>query len=799
MKKGFSLFICIMAVFCFMGFNLSANAQGTVRISFVFDGPSPANNYFLDKFKVSIKKSMKDSNVLFPKELIYTADWTEKGVAQKCNQALSSNATTVVALGYLSSKYMTSLKNKRKMVVTVDQYGLRDFGSGFFSPVDQFTNKLELFHRITKFNRVAIMMNPKYYNTQKNWDTVIKNKLKDKSINLVVVPVSNDVNVTMSRIPQDVDAALILPQFTLTMEELTSMFDKMSERKIKTFSVLGESDVNAGCMIGSGALDLDRKVAEATSFNIKSVLNGKKIAPEKLMFYEDDILYVNMDTCEKVGYEPPLRLLNASKVISKKPVKVYNLSAVFNKLDEQNMDIEQKSYLVKAAKKASLAAKLRYLPSATVNLGWQRYNDSYAESAALLIPQSTGVFSIGVDQVIYSPALVTNILIKNKKVKFEKAEYKVTEQNMGIDIANLYLDTIILRNRIAVQREYVKESREILGIARVREKMGYCGKEEIMRWASQLSIAEQTLLDMTADYKNLKVSISKMLNEQQNANFELADLKANDPAFFTSQINILDYVRTPKALENFTKMLVDESFNVSPELVKLRTAIGMKKNERSMYVQKFILPDAKVSYEFTSLMGRKYGADNAGPIPGRVITPGAGVTGYSLTTLPLYAMHSSPSYSRFGIFAQWKPIEGGTKIAEIQRINAELEQLNAQEVAIKLELESRVRSVINKAIAAYFSIEKDYKAAFTSKENFDKVKSEYLMNKYTSITQVLDAEDTYFSSKLRAANSQNEFFKQLVWVQRALCSINWTKAEPASKDWIEKVKSTLVAESDFKL
>ena len=304
---------------------------------------------------------------------------------------------------------------------------------------------------------------------------------------------------------------------------------------------------------------------------------------------------------------------------------------------------------------------------------------------------------------------------------------------------------------------------------------------------------------MTADYKNLKVSISKMLNEQQNANFELADLKANDPAFFTSQINILDYVRTPKALENFTKMLVDESFNVSPELVKLRTAIGMKKNERSMYVQKFILPDAKVSYEFTSLMGRKYGADNAGPIPGRVVTPGGGVTGYSLTTLPLYAMHSSPSYSRFGIFAQWKPIEGGTKIAEIQRINAELEQLNAQEVAIKLELESRVRSVINKAIAAYFSIEKDYKAAFTSKENFDKVKSEYLMNKYTSITQVLDAEDTYFSSKLRAANSQNEFFKQLVWVQRALCSINWTKAEPASKDWIEKVKSTLVAESDFKL
>lgn len=126
---------------------------------------------------------------------------------------------------------------------------------------------------------------------------------------------------------------------------------------------------------------------------------------------------------------------------------------------------------------------------------------------------------------------------------------------MGIDVANLYIDTLILRNQIGVQQEYVKEARENLAIARVRAKMGFCGNEEVMRWASQLSISEQKLLEMTADYKNVKVAISKFLNEKQNANFELKDLKANDPAFYTSELNILDYVRTPRALEQLLKCL----------------------------------------------------------------------------------------------------------------------------------------------------------------------------------------------------------------------------------------------------
>ena len=53
--------------------------------------------------------------------------------------------------------------------------------------------------------------------------------------------------------------------------------------------------------------------------------------------------------------------------------------------------------------------------------------------------------------------------------------------------------------------------------------------------------------------------------------------------------------------------------------------------------------------------------------------------------------------------------------------------------------------------------------------------------------------------KINAVNSQYEFFKELLWVQRGLISINWTKATPNAKKFIEGIPKVLAAEPDFSL
>ena len=51
-------------------------------------------------------------------------------------------------------------------------------------------------------------------------------------------------------------------------------------------------------------------------------------------------------------------------------------------------------------------------------------------------------------------------------------------------------------------------------MARVRQKTGKCGNEEIMRWAGQVSEEEKKLLGMQAELKNIKVHVNKLLNKK---------------------------------------------------------------------------------------------------------------------------------------------------------------------------------------------------------------------------------------------------------------------------------------------
>lgn len=795
MRKVFATLLVILLFFSSLGPVCAIQESGftpqkkivykpncrTIKYAFIFDGPSDKNEEVLKQFQQVITQSTApDYKAEFPKNLVFVGDWTRNSVHELSEKATASDATVIISLGYLSTMHYTHTRNRNKFVITLDQYGLRDLGEGFFNPVQQSVKGVYAFKKLVNFNKTAILMNENYYSTRKDWNKFIAPKLKD--INYVVLPATDDIDKTIASIPSDCDAVVLTPLFNISVEKRKDLISKLNSKNLPTYSTLGKEDVQYGVLLGSGAYDLDRKIAEATSFNIKGVLNGEVKKSEKIQFYEDEIYYINKDTADTIGYQPHLRVLNNAEIISSKPSKIYDLTAVFSALEKQNLDIERKRLLVKAARRSATSAALKYLPTFGITLGYQQYNESYADSARLSIPEKTGILQLGIEQVIYSPALVTNILIKKKSLDFSKSEQFLTEQNMGIDVALAYIDALMLEKMIQIQKEYVKESREVLAMARVREKQGYCGKEETLRWASQLNVNEQKLLDMTAEYKNIKIAINKLLFEDQKENFELAELTAMDPAFYVREIPIIDYVSTPKTLEQFTQMLIEEAYRVAPELEKLKAAIKMKEYERNMYYQKFILPDAKLSYTYTSLMDRQFTR------PMAVTTP--------LGMIPIG--NPNATNGQLGIFAQWKPFEGGTKIAEIMRIQAEKDELLRYQDEAKTEIEKQIRDIINRAIASYFSIEKNYKAMYASQENYYEVKQMYLRGK-APIAQVIDAQHIYLDSKLAAINSQYKFFQQLVWVQRAICAVNWSTASPESHAFIQKVKDNLDRWEDISL
>ncbi len=803
--------LLIAVMFTMPGFAITETKVPTnaknIELAFVFDGPSDKNAVILNKFQTTITRSLlPDYKANFPKDLIFTGDWTEKGAVTVSEKALASRARMVISLGYMSSNYYSAKKNKNKYVVTIDQYGLRDFGDKFFNPIQQMTNDFITFQKLVPtIQKTAILINENYYKTNKNWDAVISKKLQEKKCNLkyTVVPVNSNINASLAKLPKDVDSVFVTPLYNLSTAQRKDLYKLINTKKLPSYSSVGKEDVELGALLGTSTMDVDKKLAEATSFNIHGVLHGNVVKNEKIPFYDDKIIFYNSDTGEALGYTPPVRLLIQSITISHKEIPECDLTLLLNTLDDNNLDMLRKQYLVSAARRSVASAYLRYLPTLRLDLGYQTYNSSYATSYAD-IPTRVGAFTIGMDQVLYSPDLVTNIIVKHKKLKFNKAEEALTKANTEYSMANLYIDTLILQNMIKVQSELVQEMRENLAIARVREKTGKCGNEEVLRWAGEVSEAEKKLLSMQADFKNIKVHINKLLYKNQTGDFKFKPLVADDPAFFTSDLHIIDHVRDPKKLAKFTDMLVQEVIYLSPETTKLKAAIAMKKAEMSNYAQKFIMPNAKMSLEYTTQFDRNIPYETQGHNQLKAVQASTAVsqTGNPALFGPVWA--SSPYLGlnensfRFLVGAQWKPIEGGHKIAEIARCKAELNELNAYMAEVHTEIEMQVRSVVNRAIAKYFIIEKSYKAMFAQAENYQTVKTKYLLGE-VPINQVADAQNLYFAAKIDALNSQYEFFKELVWVQRGLLSINWTKASDEAKNWIKGIPAILPAEADFAL
>ena len=810
----------------------SPNAK-TIELAFVFDGPSDKNAEVLQLFQKTITRSLApDFRASFPKDLIFTGDWSEKGARAVADRALSSRARMVISLGYLSSDYYNEKKNKNKFVMTIDQYGIRDFGAKTFNPIAQNVIDLITFKKLVpNMHKTAILMNENYYRMKSNWHDSISKKLKEKQcdIDFVVIPVNNNVQASLSKIPNDVDSVFVTPLFNITKEQRKAVYNYVNNKKLPSFSTVGQEDVEIGAMIGTSAADVDKKLAESTSFNIYGVLKGNAVKNEKIPFFDDKVIFFNSDTAEAVGYVAPLRLLNNCIIITHKELPKYSLGTLLDTLDASNLDMVRKRFLVSAARRSVASAYLRYLPTLRLDLGYQTYNSSYAESYAG-VPTRAGAFTFAIDQILYSPDLVTNIIVKHKKLKFDKAESVLTQANMEYQTGNLYIETLMLENMIKVQRESVQESRENLAIARVRQKTGKCGYEEVLRWAGEVSEQEKKLLSMEAEYKNAKVHINKLLFKDQKTDFAFVPLTAKDPAFFTCDLNIIDHVRNPKRLEFFTDQLVKQVIYLSPETTKLKAAIGMKKAEMSNYAQKFIMPNAKMSLEWTTVFDRHLPYESSAHNQLRAATASARggqaqaqavaaanqnpASWADPTTVPnilgagaqafANGFYNSPYLGldknsfRFFIGAQWKPIEGGHKIAEIARCKSELNELNAYLEEVNTEIEMQVRSVVNRAISKYFMIEKSYKAMFAEAENYQMVKDNYLVGK-ASITQLSDAQNLYFKAKLDALNSQYEFFKELIWVQRGLIAVNWTHASPEVKAWIKKVPVVLPAEPDFSL
>ena len=169
--RKFTSILVVLAMFFSFGLQASfgitetkakASTQKTINapkieIAFVFDSNAEKTGDIIKTYRPIIEKSLlPDYKVVFPEDLVFKGNWTEKGAIEAANKALKSRAKMIVCFGYWSGEYLK--KNKTKNIITVDNYAIRGFSEKFFNPVQQSVNDFVVFKRLVPSEgRTAIL------------------------------------------------------------------------------------------------------------------------------------------------------------------------------------------------------------------------------------------------------------------------------------------------------------------------------------------------------------------------------------------------------------------------------------------------------------------------------------------------------------------------------------------------------------------------------------------------------------------------------------------------------------------
>jgi len=118
----------------------------------------------------------------------------------------------------------------------------------------------------------------------------------------------------IKRLSPKIDAFYITQQLAIDQNSLPNYLKVLHKHGIPTFSQTGSIEVRNGALL-SIATSGFKYVAEYHARKIAKVLNGAKPRSLPILFEDPAKIAINLKTCQKIGFDPPVDILGAADEI----------------------------------------------------------------------------------------------------------------------------------------------------------------------------------------------------------------------------------------------------------------------------------------------------------------------------------------------------------------------------------------------------------------------------------------------------------------------------------------------------
>lgn len=561
-----------------------------------------------------------------------------------------------------------------------------------------------------------------------------------------------------SAISDDTGAVFMLPQLGRSIAQRERQVSDALNLKLPVLSTNGGVDAEAGFLYSIALIPSASQLAKRLAVDIRDIALGRPAADLLVALTPRDRLTVNLATAREINADVPFDVLFEANAIGEREITEETLSLVdvITESLQANLEIAVSQEDLLSAYEDTKLSRAPLLPQLSADLDWEAFDDDLAIIPDF-IPSETTTASVSVTQSIYSETTVSNFQSTRYLQDAEEAEYATTKLDVVEATSSAYLNVLIAKTELEIQRDNIRLTRANLERAQFRYRVGSANRGEVYRFETVLASDLQAVAAAQAGLQQARFALNQLLRRPIKTEFGVADTTIDNPKVF-GDARLGKYISGPNSEQTFADFLTEEAYNNSPELDELDARIASQERlllaaKRRRYVPNIDLVGSveEVIDNDGASMPRDYNDD------WRVALE---------VTLPLY--------------------EGSAIAARKRQAQVQLRRLTLQRAQTRLRLETDSRNALAAASASRLSIGFAQQSEEAALQTLTLVTDSYTRGRSNYI-DLIDAQSSYLTERLAAANASYEYLLDLIELQRAIGFFDYAASNETRDEWFERL------------
>ena len=780
------LCLCLLALLIVPG---SIDAQATkpvVRVTAVFDGPSPVFVQAIDHLNREIRSQLSDRYRVELVELPVRGDWTAEGVERQLRAAYADPEISVVfGFGHLTVIAVAKRTNLPKptilpYVVEGDRQGLPRRGDvsgrknlSYITETFDIGDEADFLRKVAGSKRIVLL-------AERSQESIVPTVNQDEQLEVVFAEPS--VEALIAAIPASTDGIILSAMRELSIEDRRRLMTLITRQRLPNIAV-DPGWVADGAMMSIRSPHNYERRAQRAALNLDLILEGRPSSEIHVDFEERLELQINMEAMRAIGVRPTFDILIEAELLhqDKDPAenRVRMGSAMMEAVD-RNLDLEVSQKFVEAGEERVKVERGPLIIQADVQSGVTIRDPKRVPPGGLgFVTQYQGQTFARATQSIYSEQAWTRF--KSRKLLQEGREYGyfVDVLDVMLSTGTAYVAVLRAKAEERIQRNNIRLTREYLELARLRLEVGVANASELYRWQAQLANNQQAVIDARALVQQSKIELNRVLNRPLEQPIAPIDLERDEDDFVLPPDDpIAKYMVDPWSFALLRAFMVREGLRNSPAAreVEARKAGFVRIEEgkkRQLWLPEFFI-EGNAQHD--------YWMDGAGS---------ESPSGFPPEVQDLFPELNKGTWSA-GAYAAIPLSRGGSGVAEMREAARLAERLSAEYERVEQLIGAGVRTELYSAGAALAAVTLTRRAAEAARDNLELVVDLYRRGK-VDIIRLVDAQTQSLIADLAAANAAYDYVIALLFVNREISHFRNLDDEDAKQDFARRLNEFVLA------